>query len=418
MSIIASDKSPSESTDPVIERFNMESHCEGKLSGKTFAAKDLIDIAGKRTGCGNPQWRESHPPAAANAVCVDLLLSEGATLAGKTVTDELAFDLIGENHFYGTPLNPRSPDRVPGGSSSGSAAAVAAGLVDFAIGTDTGGSVRVPASNCGLFGYRPSHDAISVAGVNPLAPSFDTVGVIAGRMDVLADAATVLLGRTIDGNVKAKRLLVLTEAFDAANPDVCAVLLGELQRVETILGLQREPISIHAIDEERQQSGLDIWIETYRMIQGAEIWSCLGPWIEANSVTFGPRIAKNFEYARNADRAKLADAIARRARFIDKCDALLTDADVICIPSVPAPAPFKGSIGTDRYANNYVITALSLCSIAGLCRLPQVTLPVAQVDGSPIGLSLLAKHGSDLTLLNTALATTGGARQSCNSTSL
>src|SRR5437762_5334692 len=147
----------------------------GQLDGLRFAVKDVIDLAGWKTGCGNPTWRDSHPPAVANAVCVEQLLRAGARCVGKSICDELAFSLLGQNHFYGTPLNPQAPDRMSGGSSSGSASAVACGLVDFALGTDTVGSTRVPASNCGIWGFRPSHGCISLAGVNPLVPSFDTV---------------------------------------------------------------------------------------------------------------------------------------------------------------------------------------------------------------------------------------------------
>jgi len=158
-----------------VTTFDLPPMSSGPLNGLRFAVKDTIDIAGFKTGCGNPRWRDSHPAAAVHAVCVEQLLLAGARCVGKTICDELAFSLLGENHFYGTPLNAHAPDRVPGGSSSGSASAVACGLVDFALGTDTGGSIRVPASNCGIWGFRPSHDFISVAGVNPLAPSFDTV---------------------------------------------------------------------------------------------------------------------------------------------------------------------------------------------------------------------------------------------------
>src|SRR5262249_30096717 len=147
------------------------------------------------TGCGNPTWRDSHPPAVANAICVEQLLQAGARCVGKTILDELAFSLLGQNHFFGTPLNPHAPDRVPCGSSSGSASAVACALVDFALGTDTSGSGRVPASNCGVWGFRPSHGLISLAGVNPLAPTFDTVSVLAKSADVLTRAAFVLLAR-------------------------------------------------------------------------------------------------------------------------------------------------------------------------------------------------------------------------------
>src|SRR5918912_4348087 len=176
-----------------VQEIEVDPTGSGPLDGLTFAVKDLIDIGGYKTGCGNPSWRCTHPPATVNAVCVEQLLAAGARCVGKTVTDELAFSLLGENHFYGTPLNPKAPDRVPGGSSSGSASAVACGLADFALGTDTGGSVRVPAGNCGVFGLRPSHGFISVAGLNPVAPTFDTVGVLAKDADVLSRATSVLL---------------------------------------------------------------------------------------------------------------------------------------------------------------------------------------------------------------------------------
>src|SRR5262245_14511538 len=162
-----------------LERFDVEPTRSGPLDGLRVAVKDLIDVAGHRTGCGNPRWLETHPPAVAHAVAVEVLLAAGARLVGKTITDELAFSIVGENAHYGTPLNPAAPDRVPGGSSSGSASAVACGLVDFALGTDTGGSVRVPASNCGIWGWRPTHGLVSVAGVVPFAPTLDTVGVFA-----------------------------------------------------------------------------------------------------------------------------------------------------------------------------------------------------------------------------------------------
>src|SRR5262252_9731420 len=176
-----------------VTSFELSPTDSGLLDGLRFAVKDTIDVAGFKTGCGNPTWRDSHPAAVVHAVCVEQLLRASARCVGKAICDELAFSLLGENHFYGTPLNARAPDRMPGGSSSGSAAAVACGLVDFALGTDTGGSTRVPASNCGILGFRPSHGFVSLAGVNPLAPSFDTVGVLARSADMLTRAVRVLL---------------------------------------------------------------------------------------------------------------------------------------------------------------------------------------------------------------------------------
>ena len=134
----------------------------GALSGLTFAAKDIIDVEGHITGCGNPDWLRTHEKALRTAPCIRRLIEAGATLVGKTVTEELATGLTGENIHYGAPINVNAPGRVSGGSSSGSAAAVAAGLVDFSLGSDTGGSVRAPASFCGIYGVRPTHGRVSM----------------------------------------------------------------------------------------------------------------------------------------------------------------------------------------------------------------------------------------------------------------
>src|SRR5262245_53067623 len=219
-----------------VECFSVAPTAEGPLSGLTFAVKDLIDLAGRTTGGGNPTWAKTHAAAAANAVCVDQLLAAGARCIGKTVTDELAFSLIGENHFFGTPLNPRAPDRVPGGSSSGSASAVACGLVDFALGTDTGGSVRVPAANCGLFGLRPSHGIISVPGVLPFAPGFDTVCVFTGDADLLARVAGTLLGFEIPGTPPVNHVHVITEAFALCEPETRRALQSPLEALRRLYG--------------------------------------------------------------------------------------------------------------------------------------------------------------------------------------
>ena len=200
-----------------VTTFDLSPTGSGPLDGLRFGVKDTIDVAGFKTGCGNPTWRDSHPTAVAHAVCVEQLLRAGASCVGKAICDELAFSLLGENYFDGTPLNPRAPDRVPGGSSSGSASAVACGLVDFALGTDTAGSTRIPASNCGIWGFRPSHGFISLAGVNPLAPSFDTVGVLAHSADVLARTVRVLLAISVSAS-EPETIHVIQEAFELADP--------------------------------------------------------------------------------------------------------------------------------------------------------------------------------------------------------
>src|SRR5438046_2186166 len=245
----------------------------GPLDGLRFAVKDTIDVAGFKTGCGNPTWRDSHPAAVVHAVCVEQLLRAGARCVGKSISDELAFSLLGENHFYGTPLNARAPDRVPGGSSSGSASAVACDLVEFALGTDTAGSTRVPASNCGIWGFRPSHDFGSVAGVNPLAPSFDTVGVLAQSADVLAKVAPVLLAGAPLSASKPATICLIREAFALADADVQESLSEPVRRLrETFGGTVRES-SLQELVADDAGHNFAQWADTFCGIQWAEIKS-------------------------------------------------------------------------------------------------------------------------------------------------
>ena len=376
----------------------------GRLDGLRFAVKDTIDVAGFKTGCGNPTWRDSHPAAVVHAVCVEQLLHAGARCIGKTVSDELAFSLLGENHFYGTPLNAHAPDRVPGGSSSGSASAVACGLVDFALGTDTGGSIRVPASNCGICGFRPSHGFVSVAGVTPLAPSFDTVGILAQNTDVLTEVALILLAAAAPmSSSKPATIHLIREAFDLIDADVGESLSEPLQQLREIFGDAVRESSLKELVGDDAGSGFATWVDSFCVIQWAEIESCLGAWIANAKPEFGLEIAASFQLMKQLDRCRLPQALQRREQFFQSLHEFLGPNDLLCIPTSPAIAPRKGdpprrsSSGTGYYPRT-----LSLTSVAGMCRLPQVSLPVAEVDGAPIGLSLLARHGQDSFLLQVA----------------
>ncbi|MGA2402034.1 MAG: amidase [Syntrophobacteraceae bacterium] len=377
----------------------------GKLDGLRFAVKDLIDLGGCKTSCGNPDWGKTHPVAAANAVCVDQLLDAGAFCVGKTVSDELAFSLHGENYFYGTPLNPRAVERVPGGSSSGSASAVACGLADFALGTDTGGSVRVPASNCGIFGMRPSHGAISVAGVMPFAPSFDTVGILASSLDVLTRAASVLLAADLPDGSSIGDIHILSEALEIADPEVKAGLVVPVDRLRNLFPGKVRETSIREIDGESAAKGLDAWCETYCVIQWAEIWNSLGSWIDEAKPAFGPRTKVSFELTKNLDRSKIGDAVRRRERYSRRMEGFLGPEDLLLLPTSPILAPLKDSAGidrSDRSGTAYYPRTLSLTAIAGIGRLPQISLPVVEIGGVPMGLSLLAPRGRDAFLLRAA----------------
>src|SRR6266480_663273 len=197
----------------------MEGAAAGPLCGTTFGVKDLYHIAGHRTGFGNPVWFETHPVADRTAVAVQRLLDASARMVGKTHTDELAYSLNGENRHYGTPVNANAPGRVPGGSSSGSAAAVAGGLVDFALGSDTGGSVRVPASFCGLYGVRPTHGRIPLDGILLQAPSYDTIGWFARDAELFARVGAVLLQSNVPA-ARPCRLVLAEDAFEVADAGV------------------------------------------------------------------------------------------------------------------------------------------------------------------------------------------------------
>ncbi|MBM4072643.1 MAG: amidase [Planctomycetes bacterium] len=391
-----------EQSGAFIEMAAVAPTASGPLDGLTFAVKDIIDVAGHKTGCGNPRWRATHPPAVAHAVCVEQVLNAGGRCLGKTHTDELAFSLLGENHHYGTPLNPKAPERVPGGSSCGSVSAVACGLVDFAIGSDTGGSVRVPASNCGILGYRPSHGAISVGGVMPFAPGFDTIGLFARKAGVLARAAAVVLAQDLPVTVEVGTVYLVKEAVALADPEVQAALTPALRRLENALGKNVVPLSIREMDGEPDDGTLAMrnWHETFCLVQWSEIWSSLGAWVTEARPDFGPATAANFELTRNLDRRRMPAAARRREAYCRGVASRLAANDLLIIPTAPTPAPHKGSKHQrDGDAASYYPRALALTALAGIGRLPQISLPLLQADSAPVGMSLLASRGQDAFLL-------------------
>jgi amidase len=365
----------------------------GPLSGMTFAVKDLFDIAGTRTGYGHPEWLNTHPPATETAPAVQRILDAGAQLVGRTITDALAYSLTGENFHYGTPQNPRAPGRVPGGSSSGSASAVAGGLVDFALGSDCGGSVRVPASYCGIYGMRPTHGRIPLDGLLPFAASFDCVGWFAQEAGLMDRVGRVLLQD--DGLPQPfSKVLIWRDAFDMLAPDVAEALEPCCRRVESAVGVSAEPVRI-------AENGLEEWADTFRKIQGWEIWASLGPWISKTKPVMGPGVRERFIAASKLEAEDLTIPLERRARIAERIEAVLQPGTVLCLPSSPRPAPLKG-LAADAIEVTYRNQALNLLCMAGLAGLPQLSMPLAEVHGLPIGLSILAARGADLDLLHLA----------------
>ena len=366
---------------------------DGPLAGLSFVAKDMFDIEGSVTGNGNPDWLRTHEPAPRHAWAVARLLDAGAELVGRTVCDELCYSLTGENTHYGAPLNPAAPDRVSGGSSSGSASAVAAGLADIGLGSDCGGSIRVPASYCGLFGFRPSHGAIPLDGCAPFAPSFDSVGWMARDASTLLRAGEALLGAASAQEPAPPRLLKPREALEALAPDVAGALEPAFHLVEELLG-PAETIEI-------APQGLSAWSATFRTLQAAEIWSSLGGWIEDTQPRFGPGVEERFRLAGTVEREAVATAKIERARIVDALRRLIVPGTFLVLPTVPRIAPLKG-LPVAEVEVAYRHLAMNLLCIAGLAGLPQVSLPLARHEGCPLGLSLVGAAGSDLSLLGIA----------------
>jgi amidase len=371
-------------------RFELEGAPTGPLARRTFAVKDLFDIEGRVTGAGNPQWLATHGPAKQTAPPVAALLSAGARMIGKTITDELAYSLNGDNIHYGTPRNSKAPDCVPGGSSSGSAAAVAAGLCDFALGTDTGGSVRIPGSFCGLFGIRTSHGAISTVGLVPLMPSFDTVGWFAREPELLQQVGEVLLPEVAQVSLPS-RLLIVSEGLGTLDQEANSAFRNAIDGVSGFFG-EVDTVSIAGAD------GLAPWRDVFRIASAHETWSVHGAWVSAHGGSLSTPISERFAFAKSVTDADAAEAKRKREELGKRVRAFVDSDTILCIPTAPGPAPKLDAKG--QAVEEFRQRAQRLTSIAGLSGLPEVTLPgLAEIDGLPLGLSLIGAAGADRILL-------------------
>ena len=365
----------------------------------------MYDIAGERTGGGSPDWLADQAPAKRNAAAIERLLAAGADIIGKTVCDEFFFSLTGANAHYGTPVNVRAPGRLPGGSSSGSAAAVAAGACDIALGSDTGGSVRVPAGLCGIYGIRPTHGRIDASGAMAMSPTFDVVGWFAHSAGILRKTGAVLLEATGEVRRPISRLLVLRDAFDQADAPVASALREFLERASSELPPQED--AIIAAD------GFDDWRNCFRTIQGREIWTIYGKWVEAHNPRLGPGIRERMAYAATISEEAAEAARRKFAAARAEIRARIAPGTIVALPTVPCIAPRVDATAEELDA--FRSRAMALTCIAGIGGLPQISIPVGTLDGCPIGLSLIGWAGADETLLDLAVALApycGAAHQS------
>jgi amidase len=365
----------------------------GPLAGLTAVVKDMYDIAGTRTGGGSPEWLAAQTPAVRHAAAVAQILAAGATITGKTICDEFFFSVTGINAHYGMPVNLRAPGRIPGGSSSGSAAACGANACDFALGSDTGGSVRIPAAFNGLYGLRPSHGRVDLSGAMAMAPSFDVAGWFANAPGIFHRVGKVLLrGDAVPASIN--KLIIATDAFAQADNEVAALGRRFLQQVQARLPAGTERIIAPA--------GFDNWRESFRIVQAKEVWQTFGDFVVRKSPKLGPGIKERMAFAASvtAEQANAARSVAAAAR--DHLRALVSPGTIVALPTAPSIAP-RVELDADAL-ESFRVRVMRLTCPAGLAGLPQMNLPIGTVSGCPAGLSFIAWGGADEALLDLAVS--------------
>jgi amidase len=365
----------------------------GPLAGLSAAVKDMYAIAGERTGGGNPDWLANATPATAHCGVVQKLLDAGATITGKTICDEFFYSVAGQNAHYGTPRNIRAPGRIPGGSSSGSAAATAAGACDFALGSDTGGSVRIPAALCGLYGIRTTHGRIDTKGVMDMSPTFDTVGWFAASAGVSRKVGGVLLGKQATA-APIQKLVVAHDGFTEAD-DAVAYFLRDV--LTEMLDALPKPQHVRFAP-----NGLDVWRDAVRVIQAYEIWQVYGSFGAEKRPRFGPGVAERMRAASKTTKAEADAARAVHAEARETIREQIAPGTILALPTAPCIAPKIDLSAAEM--DSYRTRVMRLTCIAGLGGLPQISIPAGTVAGCPVGLSFIGWAGGDEALLDLACA--------------
>ncbi|TXJ07980.1 MAG: glutamyl-tRNA amidotransferase [Aeromicrobium sp.] len=349
----------------------------GQLDGLSVAVKDIFAIAGEQTGFGNPAFLGDSPVHSRTAPAVQRFLDSGATVQGIAHMDEFAYSLDGVNAHGGSPPNPLGRDLISGGSSSGSASAVACGAVDIGLGTDTGGSIRIPAAYQGLFGLRPTHGAIDAEGVIPMAPSFDTVGLVARSADVLAAAGDVLLPASVSRGFSG--LVTVDTLMGYADASVRASVAGFADSV----GAQSVAWPEITLND----------LSDYVTLQAFEVWQAHGVWVDAHWGNIGAAVRERFELAQlvtqvDADEARSNLRIVRE-RLID----WLADR-VLILPTAPTLTP-----RVDENLARIRGQIQRLCCVSGIGGLPAVAVPLPRAGGLPASACFVAGPDRDRDLL-------------------
>ncbi|XP_059648058.1 outer envelope protein 64, mitochondrial [Cornus florida] len=388
------------------------------LSGLTFAIKDNFDVKGYVTGFGNPDWNRTHEAAGKTAVVVTVLLKNGATCVGKTVMDEFAFGITGENTHYGTPTNPQMPSHIPGGSSSGSAVAVASELVDFALGTDTTGCVRTPASFCGVLGFRPSHGLVSTIGVLSNSQSLDTVGWFARDPSILHRVGHILLQLNSVEPRRTRRFVVADDLFQLSKVPKQKTVHVISRVAETLSGYQPPKYmnfaqyiasNVPSLKSFREQStNLQTAVSTLKalssvmfLLQRYEFKTSHEEWVKSIEPRLGPDVYDRVRAAFTTAYENIKTLYKVRNEMRAALHSLLKDDGILVIPTVAdPPLKLKSKRGLSAEFHDRAFGLLSIASMSGCC---QVTIPLGKHNDCPISVSFIAFHRGDKFLLDTVL---------------
>lgn len=392
-------RSKAMSQDSLISKFTVNPTRKGILDNLTFAVKDVIDIKGQKTSCGNPTWLNQQLTSEVHAICTEQLLASGAACIGKTVLGEFCSGSTGINHFYGMPKNTNARDRVPGGSSSGSASIVAEGKVDFSLGTDAAGSVRVPASFCGIYGMRPSQGIISMSGVKSFAPSFDTIGIFSKTIDILDIVFAALVGRQLDKPNRVSNYYVLEDYLMLVTSEQRKILYQFIDKTSDLLHLK--PIFIKLTDIHSDANNRDIGVSAIlKKILCAEIWTMIASWAKEVNLEFSKNTFVDFNYMESIDRTSLSEAFIQKEKYAFELNKLLKQGGLLCIPTTPDVAPFRNNIF--KRVNEFDYEKLRpLVALSSLGKLPQINIPIQNKGFPPLGISLLSGYSQDSFLIQT-----------------
>ena len=372
---------PHSPINPIIESYN------GRLKNLKFVLKDMCDIKNIKTSCGNPDFYKACEPAKKHAEFLSNILSEGAILEGITICDEFFYSVIGENSHYGTPKNLNAPNCVPGGSSSGSAAALTTDLFDFSIGSDTGGSVRVPASFCGLLGIRPTHGRIKSNGVYPMAPSFDTIGWFSNNIKTFQKIGEVLLNKNENENITFNQFVIAEDLLELVDTDIKNQFNSYYKELH--------PNIKHIRLSKFSKSEI---ADNFRILQAGEIKEHVIPWIEKNKPKISLEINSRIEMASKISPLEIDAAKTFRQEIISEINNSLPEGDIAIFPTTPFSAPKCGQSDQDLGSDRKKI--MEMTSIAGMTSRPQISIPKFKGKTGPVGISILGWQNSDEILLN------------------